>query len=143
VSHSVQIGSPILAVSLALAKGSSAWFSRTAVGPLVAGIGLHKKVDAEFGEPVASGSWTEIPVTWRATGVPDLFPVMTGKIELAPVDSRNTRLTVCGMYRAPLGELGELLDEALLHKVAEATVEDLAESIAERLQALVRLTAWS
>ena len=68
---------------------------------------------------------------------------MTGKVELAPVDSRTTRLTVCGMYRAPLGGLGEFLDDALMHKVAEATVKDLAESIAERLDALVRSTSWS
>jgi hypothetical protein len=143
VTYSVQIGSPVLEVSVALAKGPGAWFSRTAVGPLVAGIGIRKKVDVDFGEPAAQGSWTEIPVTWRATGVPGLFPVMTGKIELAPVDSRNTRLTVCGMYRAPLGDLGEYLDDGLMHIVAEATVKDLAESIAARLEALVRSETWS
>ena len=149
VQHSIHINSPILAVSLALAQGAGEWFPRleepslAAVGPLVAGIGIRKKVDVEFGEPVAAGSWTEVPVSWRARSVPQLFPVMTGKVELAPVDSRTTRLTVCGMYRAPLGDLGEFLDDALMHKVAEATVKDLAESIADRLDALVRSTSWS
>ena len=149
VHHSIHIGSPILAVSVALAKGSIEWFPRlqetdlAAVGPVVAGIGIRKNVDVEFGEPVAAGGWTEVPVTWRARSVPHLFPVMTGKIELAPVDSRNTRLTVCGMYRAPLGDLGRFLDGALMHNVAEATVKDLAESIAERLEALVRSATWS
>jgi len=106
VQHSVHIGSPILAVSVALAQGPNEWFPRleesgiAAVGPVVAGIGIRKNVDVEFGEPLAAGSWTEVPVTWRARSVPHLFPVMTGKIELSPVDSRNTRLTVCGMYRA-------------------------------------------
>jgi hypothetical protein len=138
-----------LAVSVALAKGPSAWFPRleesgvAAVGPVVAGIGIRKNVDIEFGEPLAAGSWTEVPVTWRARSVPHLFPVMTGKIELAPVDSRNTRLTVCGMYRAPLGDLGRFLDGALLHNVAQATVRDLADSIAERLETLVRTATWS
>jgi hypothetical protein len=112
------------------------------VGPQVAGIGIRKKVAIEFGEPVAAGSWTEVPVSWRARSVPQLFPVMTGKIELAPVDSRSTKLTVCGMYQPPLGSLGEYLDDALMHKVAEATVRDLAESIAERLEALVRSESW-
>jgi hypothetical protein len=116
---------------------------RATVGPKVAGIGIRKKVDVEFGEPVTAGSWTEIPVSWHARSVPQLFPVMTGKIELAPVDGRNTRLTVCGMYRAPLGDLGEFLDDALMHKVAEATVKDLAESIGERLEALARSATWS
>jgi hypothetical protein len=138
-----------LAVSVALARGPGEWFphleepNQAAVGPQVAGIGIRKKVDVEFGEPVAAGSWTEVPVTWRARSVPHMFPVMTGKIELAPVDSRNTRLTVCGMYQAPLGELGEYLDRAFMHNVAEATVRDLAESIAERLEPLIRAATWA
>ena len=131
-------------VSLALARGSSEWFPRleepslAVVGPQVAGIGIRKKVAIEFGEPVAAGSWTEVPVSWRARSVPQLFPVMTGKIELAPVDSRTTRLTVCGMYQLPLGNLGKHVDEAFMHKVAEATVRDLAVRIAKRLETLVR-----
>jgi hypothetical protein len=149
VHHSVHIDSPILAVSVALARGPGEWFprleepSQAAVGPLVAGIGIRKKVDVEFGEPVAAGSWTEVPVSWRARSVPRLFPVMTGKIELAPVDSRNTKLTVCGMYQPPLGSLGKHLDDGLMHKVAEATVRDLAESIAGRLETLVRSETWA
>jgi hypothetical protein len=149
VNHSVHIDSPILEVSLALARGSSEWFpaleepSLAAVGPQVAGIGIRKKVAVEFGEPVAAGSWTEVPIAWKATSVHKLFPVMTGKIELAPVDSRSTRLSVCGMYEPPLGPLGKHVDDAFMHKVAEATVRDLAQSIAERLETLIRSERWS
>jgi hypothetical protein len=149
VHHSVHIDIPIFAVSSALARGAGEWFPRfeepslAAVGPQVAGIGIRKKVAIEFGEPVTVGTWTQVPITWKATTVHKLFPVMTGKIELEPVDSRNTRLTVCGMYEAPLGRLGKHLDDALMHKVAQATVKDLAESIAERLEALVRSDTWS
>jgi hypothetical protein len=138
-----------LAVSVALARGSSEWFPRleepslAAVGPRIAGIGIRKKVAIEFGEPVAAGSWTEVPISWQATTVRELFPLMTGKIELAPADSRTTRLTVCGMYQPPLGSLGKHLDDAVMHKVAEATVRDLAESIAKRLETLVRSESWS
>ena len=123
------------------AKGPRKWFpllasaSRTAVGPRVAGVGIQKKVVVEVGEPLTTGSWTEVPITWRATYIKRLFPVMTGKVELAPVDDRVTRLTVCGMYQPPLGSLGKHLDDALMHRVAEATVKELAESIAKRLQA--------
>jgi hypothetical protein len=149
VRHSVHIDSPIVAVSLALAKGSSEWFPRleepslSAVGPQVAGVGIRKKVAVEFGEPVAAGSWTEVPISWKATSIHKLFPVMTGKIELAPGDSRNTRLTVCGMYEPPFGQLGKHVDDAFMHRVAEATVRDLAESIGKRLEILVRSESWS
>jgi len=149
VHHSVQIDHPILAVSVALARGAREWFpdfedqSLATVGPSVAGLEIRKKVAVEFGEPVAAGSWTEVPISWKATSIQQLFPVMTGKIELAPVDSHVTRLTVCGMYRAPLGRLGKQLDDAFMHKVADATVRDLAQSIAGRLDTLVRSERWS
>ena len=60
---------------------------------------------------------------------------MTGKVELAPVDAGVTRLTVCGMYEPPFGSLGKHLDDALMHRIAEATVRELADSIAKRLTA--------
>lgn len=110
---------------------------RSAVGPQVAGIVLRKKVSVEVGLPVTTGDWTEVPITWKATFIEKLFPVMVGKVELAPVDARTTRLTICGMYEAPLGPLGRQIDNAFMHTVAEATVSDLAMSIAERLDAAV------
>jgi hypothetical protein len=149
VHHSVHIDGPISAVSLALARGSSEWFpgleerSLATVGPQVGGVGIRKKVVIEFGEPTVAGSWTEVPVSWKATSVRKLFPAMTGKIELAPVDPGVTRLTVSGMYQPPLGSLGKHIDDAFMHRVADATVKDLAESISERLQALVRSATWS
>jgi len=140
VQHSVHVGRPIEAVRVALAAGPREWFPRfddgghAEVGPQFAGLGLRKKVAVEVGEPVTVGDCIEVPVTWQATFVQHLFPVMTGKVEVAPVDSRITRLTVCGMYEAPLGRLGKHLDDALMHRAAEATVKELAESIAKRLE---------
>jgi hypothetical protein len=54
------------------------------------------------------------------------------------VDGRITRLTVSGMYEAPLGRVGKELDDALMHRVAEATVKELAESIAKQLESSLR-----
>jgi hypothetical protein len=142
VQHSVHIEHPIEAVSAAIAMGPRKWFprlalpGRAAVGPEIAGIGLRKEVSVEVGDPVTTGSTTQVPITWQATYIKNLFPVMTGEVEIVPVDARVTRLTVCGMYEPPLGRLGKQLDDALMHRVAEATVKDLAESIAERLDAV-------
>ncbi|MEO8744150.1 MAG: hypothetical protein ABI455_02545 [Candidatus Dormiibacterota bacterium] len=104
----------------------------------VAGFPVRKRVKVELGKPVKTSTWTVIPITWKATFPEKLFPVMTGKIELAPVDKEVTRLTVSGMYQPPLGRLGEQLDEALMHGVAESTVKELAESIAKRLEKAVK-----
>ncbi len=142
VQHSVHINQPIATVTAAVAAGPRQWFPRfdgpihAQIASRVSGLGLRKNVVIDVGAPLTAGDWTEVPITWEATFIKRLFPVMTGKVELAPVDAQITRLTVCGMYQPPLGHLGEQLDEAVMHRVAEATVKDLAESIAIRLEAL-------
>jgi len=40
---------------------------------------------------------------------------------------------VSGVYEPPLGRVGEDLNEAVMHPVAELTVRELAEAIAKRL----------
>jgi hypothetical protein len=141
VEYSVHIDHPVEAAKAVLASGPGEWFERlddsgeAGVGPHVAGVWLRKKVAVEVGEVASVGDWTEVPVTWKATFIERLFPVMVGKLELAPVDARTTRLTVCGMYEPPLGQLGKQLDDALLHSVAHATVRDLAETIGKTIEA--------
>ena len=137
--HSVHIEQPVVACTEALMGGPPKWFldldgKKTAkVGLHLAGIPVRKTVELELGEPIRTTTWTVIPLSWKATFPQKLFPMMTGKIEIAPVDKNVTRLTVSGMYEAPLGHLGRQLDQAFMHKVAHATVQELAESIAERL----------
>lgn len=119
-------------VSGVLVEAPAAWFPK-AVGLHFAGVPVRKKVQVEFGEPVRTSTWAVVPVTWKATFPEKLFPAMSGKVDVAPLSKDETRLTVSGMYEPPLGHLGERLNHALLHKAAEASVKELAESIAERL----------
>lgn len=140
IEHSVHIEHPIKACSDALMEGPRKWFPRigdknvSRVGVHVAGVPIRKRVAVKLGEPVKTSTWAVIPLTWKATFPEKLFPEMTGKIELAPSDKDVTRLTVSGMYQPPLGSFGRQLDQALMHNVAEATVKELAESIAARLE---------
>jgi hypothetical protein len=143
VQRSIQIDHPVEAVKSVLTASPREWFAglddsgEAEVGPHVAGIGLRTKVAVEVGPPLTRGDWTEIPVTWKATSIEKLFPVMVGKVELSPVDARTTKLNVCGMYEPPFGALGKQVDDAFMHTVAEATVADLAKSIARRIDAEV------
>jgi hypothetical protein len=144
VQHSIHIDRPIEGCAGTLARGPRRWFPRLddpngyAVGPRIAGLSIRKRVTVEAGEPVQAGDWTGIPITWKASFPERLFPVMEGKVELAPVNGLTTRLTVSGMYEPPLGRIGRQLDETVMHRVAEATVKELAESIAERLEGSIR-----
>ena len=132
VQHSVHIQRPVKDVSAELLDSPSRWFPKS-VGVHLAGVPVRKRVNISFGDPVKTATWAEIPISWKATSIQRLFPVMNGKLEVAPSSKDETRLTVSGMYEPPLGRLGEQLDEALMHRVAEGTVRELAEQIASKL----------
>lgn len=139
VQHSVHIDRAIEDCSDALARGPRSWFPRlqadnaAEVGLRVAGVSIQKRVIVELGEPEKKGEWTNVPISWKATFPEQLFPVLVGRLELVPVEKKVTRLTVSGMYEPPLGRLGALIDETIMHSVAEATVREVTESIAVQL----------
>jgi Polyketide cyclase / dehydrase and lipid transport len=132
VQHTVHVNRPVKEVSAELLQAPSKWFPKS-VGLHIAGVPVRKRVAIAFGEPVRTSTWAVIPISWHATSIQKLFPVMNGKVEVAPTTQTETRVTVSGMYEPPLGRLGEQLDEALMHRVAEGTVRELAEELAKKL----------
>jgi hypothetical protein len=139
IQHSVHINRAVEECSAALAREPRTWFphlqadNASDVGLRVAGVSVHKRVTVQLGEPETKGDWTNVPVSWKATFPEHMFPVLVGRLELVPIDTKVTRLTLSGMYEAPLGRLGALIDDAIMHSVAEATVREVAESIAKQL----------
>jgi hypothetical protein len=143
IQHSVHIDRPIEAVSSALATAPPGWLP-SLVGPgagvdleAMADMGVRTKVNIELGEPVTSGVWTVIPITWQAAYFSRPFPLMTGRIEVASNEGRSTTLTVYGSYVPPPERAGAQLGEDLIGRVAKATVQEVAESIAKRLESAV------
>lgn len=143
VQHSVHISRPATECARVLQRGARTWFPRlqgdhsSEVGLRVAGVSVRKRVTVELGEPEQKGNWTNVPISWKATFPEQLFPVLVGRLELVPVERDVTRLTVSGMYEPPLGGLGKLIDEAVMHSVAAATVREVTESIAKQLGAVI------
>jgi hypothetical protein len=141
VQHSVHINRPFEAVRTALATAPAGWLptlvgpSPSSAGESFADIGLRTKMSIELGAPTSSGRSTEIPITWQASYIGGPFPLMQGKIEVAPNEGRYTTLTVYGSYEPPPERIGAYLGETLIREVAEGNVEELAESIARRLDA--------
>ncbi len=144
VQHSVHVDRSASECAKVLERGPRTWFphldgeGETAVGLRVAGISVQKRVTVELGEPERKGDWTNVPITWKATFPEKLFPTLSGRLELTPVEKKVTRLTLSGMYEPPLGRLGGLIDDAVMHSVAEATVREVAESIARQLGAVIK-----
>jgi hypothetical protein len=97
----------------------------TRVGPLGPVLGLSRVVEVQFGELVAHDDSAQLALRWEAAGPGGgLFPALDADITLSRVDDQATTLTLTGVYRPPLGSVGAGLDQAILHRVAVATIRD-------------------
>jgi hypothetical protein len=103
------------------------------VGPLGNVPGAGKLVRVSFLDPADRDDLLQVGLRWEATGIAgDLFPVLDGDFTLTPAGA-VARLALAGVYRPPLGWLGARLDEAVLHKIADATFSALLRSVADTL----------
>jgi len=104
------------------------------VGPLGSMPGAGKLVRVSFLDPADRDGLLQVGLRWEATGIAgDLFPVLDGDFTLTPAGAAAARLALAGVYRPPLGWLGARLDEAVLHRVADATFSALLRTVADIL----------
>lgn len=120
-----------------LARGAHARGERllAEVGFGGAGRRVVKRVEIELGRPLRYPTKTVVPMTWRASGPEALFPTLEADVEVAALGPDRSQLAVSARYRPPLGSVGRIIDRALLHRVAEATLKDFVDRVAERLLA--------
>jgi hypothetical protein len=85
-------------------------------------------------------SWTDhsggVALRWEAAGSGgSLFPVLDANLTLTPVlaPGAGSVLTLTGVYRPPLGLVGQALDHAVLHRIAAATVRRFLVRVAAQL----------
>jgi hypothetical protein len=91
---------------------------------------LAKSVRVEVARPLRGGHETTVPLTWEATGTPGLFPRMEADLVIAALSPELTQLSLRGTYRVPFGKIGRAVDNALLHRIAEASVKAFVDRIA-------------
>jgi hypothetical protein len=94
---------------------------------------VNKRVEIAVAEPRTLGETVYVPISWRATGPVGPFPLLEGDLELASLGQYRTQLAISASYTPPLGAAGRVADRALLHRVAESTVKDFLDRVAERL----------
>lgn len=105
---------------------------RARVGPSAA-IAREVKLDIGLAEIHRSG--LVYPVQWTASGAGLLFPELSADLILSQAGSAVTNLTLRGTYQPPLGPVGRLADRVVLGRVADATIADWMERLAEALSA--------
>jgi hypothetical protein len=118
----------LLAAAQAANDGTGAGDGSTGlarVGPLGPVRGLSRVVEVQFEELVQHEQSAQLALRWDVAGPGGgLFPALDADITLTRVDGQATTLTLTGVYRPPLGGIGAGLDQAILHRVAVATIRD-------------------
>jgi hypothetical protein len=77
---------------------------------------------------------TVISLEWEAANMPRLFPFMKAQLAVYPLTSSETQLDLTGHYEPPLGIVGSVLDAAVGHRIAEATVQQFIKDVAAFLR---------
>ncbi len=105
------------------------------VGLNLGGIPVYTHVQLQVGAvPEAlRGDRVMLPVSWEAVGGPPIFPKMEGTLHVEPEGRQATRITLNASYDPPLGRLGELIERAVMHRIAQLTMSDFTERLAKAL----------
>lgn len=101
------------------------------VGPASPHIGVP--VEVRIGDAFARGDQVAFPIRWEAGQAASIFPVLDGTLLVSQLGDTRSRIEIETSYRVPLRSVGELLDRAVLHRVAEATVRSFLSRLAEAL----------
>jgi hypothetical protein len=95
---------------------------------------LSKQVRLRWSVPIVDEERWMVSLAWSATGTSVIFPRMDADLS-AIADDAGSLIRFRGNYEPPLGHLGEALDRAGFHHVAEATVENFIDQLIEKLEA--------
>lgn len=120
---------------LASAAGGDATSLFVRIGPQGLGDFVARTVLVRLGRPSARGDVVMVPIRWEDAQRPALFPVLDGDLEVAPLDVDRCRVVLSASYRPPLRTVGRVIDDALLHRVAESTVRSFLQRAADALAA--------
>jgi hypothetical protein len=77
---------------------------------------------------------THVMIGWEAAKAAALFPLMSAQLSAWPLSSSETQLEIEGEYRPPLGAVGNALDAAVGHRIAEASVLRFLEDVVQQVR---------
>jgi hypothetical protein len=107
----------------------------------IGGLKVAAPIDVEVGTITESagsaprGRALHIPISWKSTAHPGLFPSMTAELSVYALTGTETQLDFRGEYTPPLGVLGSAIDAAVGHRIAEASVHRFIAEVAQYLRA--------
>ncbi len=90
---------------------------------------VEEKVSDAMSIPV-----TRVQLEWEAASMPRLFPLMKGEISIYRLTATETQLDFSGVYKPPLGALGQAVNAIVGHRIAEVSVHRFVHDVAEYLR---------
>ena len=142
LKESVEVARPLEAI-WGRFVGEPDWFSRFATeaedyearcGQVRPQRPTTRKFRVVLGPPHNRGMAIVVPLSWEASDLPDMSPVLDGEMEVASIDAGGCRITLSASYRQPSGEAGRPLDRLVLHGVASTTARAFLDRMADALE---------
>lgn len=87
---------------------------------------VRKAAFIDLGPAQQVGNSVLVEIAWRSASFAPLFPVFAGQLAISV-----NAIVLHGRYAPPSGKLGLLLDQALLHLVAQRTASALVARLAK------------
>ena len=119
------------ALDSAREEGARLWRK---VGPTNLPAALSRTVEIHPGPIRVHGASVLVAFSWETRGSSSLLPALDADLEIAPFGSGQTRVTLQGRYKPPLGWLGWRADQLLLHRVAESTARAFLTEVCKGLE---------
>jgi hypothetical protein len=109
---------------------------RSSVSGLEIGVDVRIDVAKEREEEGIAGlpPVTHLAIGWKASQHAALFPSMSAHLSISPMAFAETRVEFDGTYQPPLGVVGDLVNAAIGHQVAEATVHRFVNDVIEEIR---------
>ncbi len=147
----VELDAPYEVAKRAFFDGGTSWLSPIATDAEMdgerlrvrVGVGdsetvLSKEVQLVVSEPRERKGELVVSLRWEAAQGAWLFPRLDADLGLAPIGDGVCQLWLDGTYKPPLGRTGQILDQTLLHRVAESTIRCFLLGIANTLERLAK-----
>jgi hypothetical protein len=88
-----------------------------------------RRIDVAVGAVQPFGPGLAVPIQWRADRRPRLYPRLHGALRLEPLAPERCRLRLDVQYVGPAGWFGEVVDRAVMHRVAHASVRGFLDRL--------------
>lgn len=107
------------------------------VGIELQGLRVYRHVRVSTGDASSlSDGGTSIPLAWHPSGGEALLPDLHGTLDVEAVGAR-TQLTLNANYTPPLGFLGSAVNRLLLYRLADATILDFVQRVANNVERIL------